>query len=270
MPVRLIPNQLVKLFDTETLNQRNKRLTLDYRTYCQIVRDGQTTMFQVQMLTEGESIITNGGFEVDISGWNVIIPQWQYATGRLQGKVDSSITASISQGLTMTSGGTYELTLTIQFTNATSSLTVQLTDTAQTNQSTVTYTAAEYGTSPFTVTQYWYVGSSTVGYIMMELAGNIRDLVYIDDVSLYELTEPTVTLETCGGVLVETVPVFARSNDYLSYAVNWLGKDEGCYRVCMTGIDDTEKNYLDNALALATEGGAPLELEQGGYLKWYG
>lgn len=270
MAVRLIPNQLVKLYDTETFNQRNKRLTWDYKTYCQIVREEQTTMFQVQLLPDSVDLITNGDFVNDISGWNVVNPAWQYASGRLQGTKDNPGNAQIEQSKAVTTNTVYKLTLTAQFTNLTSRLGVYMINGALDNTSIVNYYASDYGTQPFEITQFWNSGSDTLLYVGFTLSGNLRDLVYIDDVEMYSLTEPVVTLETCTGTFIKTIPVFARADDIINYAVEWFGLDEDCYRICMSGVDDTESNFLDGALALSTEGGENIELEQGSNLNWYG
>lgn len=270
MPVRLIQNQLVKLYKTEDFNTINKRRTQDYRQYCQLVREEQTTMFQLELLPDSESIITNGFFTDNISGWNVIIPAWQWASGRLQGEIMSSIAAGLSQGLTVTASRAYELNMTIQFTNLSAVLTVTMSDTANTSVSSVIYDAATYGLDPFTITQFWTSGTSTSGFILFTLSGNVRDLVYIDDVTLVRLSQPVATLEDCNGNLIETLSTFAQAGNVAVFAVEWFGKPEGCYRICLEDTENTEFNYLDRALALATEGGAPIELEQGGYLKWYG
>lgn len=271
MPVRLIPNQLVKLYKTQDFNALNKRRTQDYRQYCQLVREEQTTMFQVELLPDSESIITNGYFTDNISGWFPQIPQWQWASGRLQGEVQATSTPpSIIQPLTVTPARAYVLTMTIQFTNITSDLAVQLTDTAGTSVSTVIYTAAQYGTLPFTITQYWISGASTSAIIFFNLNGYIDDLVYIDDVTLLRASAPAVTLEDCSGNLIETLSTFAQSGNIAVFQVEWFGKPEGCYRICLEDTEDTEVNYLDGSLALGTEGGAPIELEQGGFLKWFG
>lgn len=265
MPVRLIPNQLVKLYDTETLNQRNKRLTLDYRQYCQIVREGQTTMFQLQLLPDSENLITNGDFQNDISSWNVANPTWRFASGQLQGEKTDFGSPNIEQSFTAVVGKTYVVRGTARFTNLTSSLTIV----PNSGLGTVVYAASEYGTTSFEF-EAFFVATIVNPVLVFLLSGNIRDLVYIDDVVVYSLSQPTVTLETCNGDFVATIPVFAQSSDYVSYAVDWTERPEGCYRICIDGIDDTQKNYLDRALALGTEGGAPLELEQGGFIKWFG
>lgn len=270
MAVRVIPNQLVKLYDAETFNQRNKRLMLDYRTYCQIVRSEQTTMFQLQLLPDSGNLVTNGDFLNDISGWNVINQTWRWASGSLQGEKTNAGQAYIQQYFTVTANKAHKLTLTAQFTNLSSTLTVAILNGANTNTTQVVYSAADYGTTPFEITLFWNSESDTTVYINLLLNGTLRDLVLIDDVEFYSLTEPVVTLETCAGELVKTIPVFARADDFINYAVDWFGLDEDCYRICISGVDDTEKNYLDDALALDTEGGEAIELEQGSNLNWYG
>lgn len=271
MAVQLIPNQLVKLYDTETFNQRNKRLTLDYRTYCQIVREEQTTMFQLKLLPDSVNLLTNGDFVNNISSWNVAITKWQWASGRLQGIKNTVSNAIIFQQVTVTPGKAYQLNLSAQFAvSDTAQLTVILRDATNTLITTQIFRAEDLGSQPFDIEMFLDAQASTSIFVTFLLAGNIDDLVYIDDVSLYELTEPVVTLETCEGATVKTIPVFARSGNIINYAVEWFGLDEGCYRVCIEGVDNTEFNYLDDALALETEGGQPIELEQGGYLQWYG
>lgn len=266
MPVRLIPNQLVKLFEVENFNQKNKRVTQDYREYCQVVRDEQTTMFQVQLLPDQDSIIVNGFFENDISGWQNVLGTWQWASGRLQGQKTGSPDAFIYQQISTTIGRVYKLTVTIQFVNISSVLTVTA------NQGTVPtwiFYATDYGLDPFTVDVYWTSDLATANITFL-LGGASRDLVYIDDVYVQRLSLSTATLEDCNGNLIETIPAYAQANDFITYKVDWFGKAEQCYRICLTGTEDTENNYLDFALALGQENGGALELEQGGYIKWYG
>lgn len=269
MAVRLIPNQLVKLYDTETFNQRNKRLTLDYRQYCQIVREEQTTMFQVQLLPNSTNLIGNGDFQNNINSWTVINDTWRWASGQLQGEKTDTGNAHIRRQFSTTSGKTYRVTGTVQFVNLTCELTVIVRNAGSTTLNAIRYDAVDYGTQPFQFEVFRYADTALASVEFL-LDGNMRDLVNIDDVEAYELTEPTVTLERCSGELVKTIPVFDRTDDYLTYAVDWYGLSEDCYRICIEGIDDTEHNYLDLALALGTEGGNPIELEQGGFLKWFG
>lgn len=272
MAVRLIPNQLVKLYDTETFNQRNKRLMWDYRTYCQIVRDEQTTMFQVQLLPDSVNLVTNGDFVSDISGWVLISPTWQWASGRLQAEKTGVVTPQIRQDINVTANRVYKLTLTAQFAQLHGELSVTInTFSGSTDAVIEVFRAIDYGTQPFEITMFWDSGTAVTSYVLFGLQGaSLRDLVYIDDVAMYRLSEPTVTLERCTGDLVRTIDVFARADDVINYAVEWYGLSEDCYRICLTGVDDTEKNYLDDALALDTEGGENIELEQGSNLNWYG
>lgn len=262
MAVQLIPNQLVKLYDSETFNDRNKRLTLDYRQYCQIVREEQTTMFQLRILpSTGDNLVTNGDFQNDISSWAHTVT-FEWVDGRARG--DYVNTSPIMyQDIPVTTGLTHRFVFTVEFTEVTNELLVII------NSQQQIFTAADYGIGTHTFTIYW-LSDTASAHIEFQLTQAVRDIIYIDNVQLYELTEPVVTLEKCTGELVQTIAVFDRSDDYLTYAVNWFGLEETCYRICIEGIDDTEKNLLDRALALSTEGGAPIELEQGGYLKWFG
>lgn len=266
MAVHLIPNQLVKLYDTETFNQRNKRLTLDYRTYCQIVREEQTTMFQVRLTPDSVNLLTNGDFTTDISGWNVTQETWQFASGRAQAIKTTYGNPNIYQEVATTIGRAYVLRGTAQFTDTANRLTI-IADQGGTVAQTID--ADDYGLDPFNFELFFTSDQANV-LINFILSGGVPGMMFIDDVTLYRLSEPAVTLETCEGTTVRTIEPFARALDVITYAVEWAELPETCYRICMTGTDDTEKNYLDDALALSTEGGEPIELEQGGYLKWFG
>lgn len=270
MPIRLIPNQLVKLYKTQDFNTVNKRRTQDYRQYCQLVREEQTTMFQVEVLPDSENLVTNGDFQNDISGWNIINIGWEWASGALQGENENAARAQIQQYFTVTAQRVHVFSMTVRFISTTAELTVTLANGTNTNTTSQLYSAADYGTQPFVITLFWNSQSDTTVYINFLLDGNIRDLVYIDDVSMYRSSAPVVTLETCTGDLVETLTTFAQSGNVAVFAVEWFGKPEGCYRICLEDTEDTEANYLDAALALGTEGGNPIELEHGGYLKWFG
>lgn len=266
MPVRLIPNQLVKLFEVENFNQKNKRVTQDYREYCQVVRDEQTTMFQVQLLPDSESLITNGDFLSDLSGWNVAATTWQWASGQAQAIKTSAANPNLFQTINTTSGRVYKITVTIDFVNTTSKLTVSV---SQGTLPAWVFFASDYGLDPFTVDLYFTADQATAQLIFI-MQGNTGDILMLDDISVERLSIATATLEDCDGNLIETIPAYAQANDYITYKVDWFGKAEQCYRICLTGTEDTENNYLDYALALGTEGGAALELEQGGFIKWYG
>lgn len=266
MPVRLIPNQLVKLFEVETFNQKNKRHTQDYRTYCQVVREEQTTMFQVELLPDSDNLITNGDFTDDLSGWTVDLPTWQWASGRAQGIISSAATPNLFQTINTTAGRVYKITATIDFENPTSILTIIA---SQGGIPTWIFEASEYGLDPFTVELYFTADQATAQLIFI-MQGSLRDIMFIDEIAVERLSTSTATLEDCNGNLIETISAYAQAGKYITYAVDWFGKAEGCYRICLTGTEDTENNYLDYALALGTEGGAALELEQGGFIKWYG
>lgn len=266
MPVRLIPNQLVKLFEVETFNQKNKRHTQDYRTYCQVVREEQTTMFQVELLPDSDNLITNGDFTDDITSWQQVTPTWQWASGRLQGMKSSAASPLIYQQVTTVVGRVYKITGTIDFENSESELVVIA------NQGTIqtwVYSAADYGLDQFTFEVY-FTADLTTAQIQFLFKGNERDIIYLDEIAVERMSVSTATLEDCNGNLIETISAYAQAGKYITYAVDWFGKAEGCYRICLSGTEDTEYNYLDYALALGTEGGAAIELEQGGFIKWYG
>lgn len=269
MAVVLIPNQLVKLYNTQTFNQRNKKLTQDYRTYCQIVKQEQTTMFQVKVTPEGDDLLTNGAFESNLSGWSETQQLWQWSAGQAQAIKQSGIDAVLQQTIFLSTNTTYALTVDIDLFSGSQNGYLILNAQNGENQS-IKIERSEYGTTPGQFTLYFNTGAYTYHLIRLIAGGNTSDLVYVNSVSLHKLTEPTVTLEDCSGNTIKTIPVLARGEDRITYSIEWFGLDDDCYRVCLTGVDDTEYNYLDDALALGTEGDEPIALEDGGFLKWFG
>lgn len=270
MAVVLIPNQLVKLYKTTDFNTRNKKLTQDFRQYCQIVKDEQTTMFQVKVTEEGDQMLQNPDFESSLNNWSEITEQWQYSNGQAQAIKQPGIDAVLQQTIFLTANTTYALTVDIGLFSG--SVDAYLILNAQNGeQQSIQITRDEFGTTPGKHTLYWNTGPYTYHLIRLIAGGSTGDLVYVNSVTLYKLTTPTVTLETCTGTTVKTIPVYARGQDRITYAIEWFGMEETCYRVCLEGVDDTEYNYLENALALSTEGDLPIELEDGsGFLKWFG
>ncbi len=81
MAVNVIGNQLVKLFTTDDFNTRNDKCTWDTRTYCQVVREEQTTMFQLQITAQDDvDLLQNGDFNSPI-GWDDDNPAWEIIVG---------------------------------------------------------------------------------------------------------------------------------------------------------------------------------------------
>lgn len=265
MAVQLIPNQLVKLYKTETFNERNKKFHQDYRTYCQIVKQEQTTYFQLKTLPEGNQLLTNGEFTNNLSGW-LTIGTWQWSAGQAQGIMGTS-SILLFQSKILSTDTNYALTVNVAKFAGSAGVSLNLK--AESGEvHAIEISRALYGTNPGEFTLYFNTGAYTYHIIGLTLTGDAGDLVYLEDVSLYKLTTPTVTLETCTGTNIKTIPVLDTGNGRLTYGVEWFGLDDDCYRLCITDTEDLNKNYLAEALALSTEGEDPIELEDGGFLNW--
>lgn len=276
MAVNIIPNQVVKLFDTENFNQRNKRLTQDYRQYCQLVREEQTSMFQIQVTPEtGDELLTNADFDSALTGWNydydIVNGFWQVSgTSQVQGKIGFAGFTDLLQNVTLTANKMYRLRADVLNVVSSTNLSIRMIAVAGESYDKTWY-INDIGKQQNILTMYFFTNGYTDFDIKFVITGGLDNLVYLSAISLVELSEPVVTIEDCdGGVTQRTLTPFSRAEDRINYAIEWFGLTERCYRVCVTNVDDLDFNYLDRSLALSTEGGQPIELEQGGLLRWYG
>lgn len=279
MAVNVISNQLVKLYASEDFNTRNDKCTWDTRTYCQVVRPEQTTMFQVQVTPQtGDDILTNGDFN-DATGWSSVNPIWVFYNGQYRGLIGPDIpTASSSQSVAVDASSYYCLEFNIDSIhgdNVCAGVGLSGTPNAG-NQNGII--VSEPGTYKlYFKSTIGMITSTSVNVVLSVVpcdAGEFLkegDFVVWDYIHFTKLTTPVVTIEDLSGVTKRTLTPFAQEQDRINYAIDWFGlTTETSYRVCVTGVDDLDFNFLDYALALGTEGGAAIELEEGGFLKWYG
>lgn len=268
MAVNLIGNQLVKLYSVEDFNERNKRLTWDTRTYCQVVREEQITMFQVQVTPQtDDELISNWDFDdspISLPDWNIISGSWINNNGIAIGENTGSSFAQITQSVVLDANSYYIIEFDLEYLSSGATFQVSVAPVPDYNNFAgiaVTDTG-EYKLS-------FVSDQSTNATIIIKVSG-IRPRGGIDFISMKKLSTPTVTVEDCEGVTKRTLVPFAREQDYINYSVEWFGLPFGCYRICMTDVDDLNYNYLEFALALGTEGGSPIMMEEGGLLKWMG
>lgn len=269
MALELIENQLVKLYDTENFNQRNKRLTWDQRQYCQIVREEQKTMFQVRVTeATGEQLVSNHDFTDNptaLPDWYTLGDgTWVNDNGRAY-VYDSYSFATITQSILVDPNSYYVIEVKIDEMGYESPKAVMSASPTPDYDNLAMIATTEPG-----VYKFYFSSLSSTSVLLSIGTQGLRKYLKIDYVTMYKLTTPTVTLETCTGTLMRTIPPYSRELDLINYEVEWLDLPEDCYRVCMTGVDDLDYNYLSYALALGMENGAPLMMEDGGFIKWYG
>lgn len=270
MAVNLIGNQLVKLYSVEDFNERNKRLTWDTRTYCQVVREEQITMFQVQVTPQtDDELISNWDFDdspIALPDWNIIAGDWISDNGMAVGMSAGTGVAIISQNVVLEADAYYIIEFDVSdFDRFGTHVTVSIIPTPD-YDNFAAITVNTEGTHVF----YFYSEQSITADIFIAIDGTIRPRASIDFISMKKLSTPTVTVEDCEGVTKRTLVPFAREQDYINYSVEWFGLPFGCYRICITEIDDLNYNYLNIALAIGDENGAPILDEEGGIIKWMG
>lgn len=272
MAVNIIPNQLIQLvpLNGEDQNELNHRLMWDYRNYCQVVRTEQTTMFQVQLTPEtGENIIPNGDFDdstVYLANWNLLSGTGQAWNGLAVIRSFGVPFADIQQTVNVEQNSYYYIEFEVQDITPNSQVVVSVLPTPDYGNF-----AALAANEPGTYRFYFKSLSSTTASIDITLTGALRPQVNMEFVNMIKMSYPAVTVKTCETeTLVRTVLPIDVQEDRANYAIDWYGLDYGCYRICLSGIDDLTYNYLAYALALGAENGAPLMMEDGGFINWFG
>lgn len=272
MAINVIPNQLIDLipYNGEDNNELNHRLMWDYRNYCQVVRTEQTTMFQVQLTPEtGDNIIPNGDFDdntVYLANWNITGGTAQPYNGLAVIRSFGVPFGGINQNVNVSQNSYYYIEFEVQDITPNSQVVVTVNPTPDYGN-----TSALAVTEPGTYKFYFQSLQSTMASIDITLTGALRPQVNMEFVNMIKMSYPAVTVEGCdNGVTYRTVLPVDVQEDRANYAIEWNGLDYGCYRICLTGIDDLTYNYLEYALALGAENGAPLMMEDGGFVNWFG
>lgn len=284
MAVNVIGNQLVKLFSTDDFNTRNDKCTWDTRTYCQVVREEQTTMFQIQVTPQDDVDILGAGdfdtvnpltvWEIESNAFTVVGGGKAVGLVAADSRDSTAILNQTIDPLALKSGQTavdeqsyYCIEFNIDsITGPPSQVGVGISGepNAANNNGIIVNTTGTHRL-------YWKSLTSNKVTVSLSITSfTTGATVVFDYIHFVKLTTPIVTIEDLSGVTKRTLTPFAQEQDRINYAIDWLGLPFTSYRVCITGVDDLTFNYLDFALALGTEGGAAIELEEGGFLKWYG
>lgn len=286
MAAILLPNQTVSLIENdEDFNERNARLMWDRRQFCQLVKTGQQTSFQLRLTPHtGDNLVANGDFtDNTMFSWTVTpLPgfSWTAQNGEsyyvpLFGSgVNHQV--DISQNVPIQANRTYRLTFRLDFNdpfNAGGILTlIALLNSATVIGGEVTFQSSTH--APGYYTTYWRTDAAIVSNALSftGLSTTVLRNIILDEIILTELTEPIVTLEKCDGTYVQDINLVQRDSDMITYYHHWnttenLTEDE-CYRICILGTAGTDFNYLD--LYIEDNAGNPIaDGKPGGFIKFY-
>lgn len=268
--IQVIPNQAISIWTEEDFNDKNFRCTQDNRTFCQAVTQTDETQFQViQTPLTGVEIMTNGDFSDGLNYWAYLPGVWvSYAN---LGAQMLGLSGGLYQTRTLNTGKTYKISLTV-LSNQDASICIGI----QPLNGTATVTGDACSTEEvlfgdtLTMTRYFRISQNDFVSIYLLGTRDSSSELIITDVSLVELSEPEVEIQDCNGTHIADVTDIEYFADMATVSIDWTDLDNGCYRICVGGMEDTATNLLADSLCLGTESGRAMVQENGYCIKWFG
>lgn len=281
MAVQVIPNQPFKLIENgETINERNARQMWDRRQFCQLVKTSQTQQFQLRVTEDsGNNVVANGDFTSGMNSWtlnhaNIVVPLFLPSTGYAAYWSPAANPGSpgiITQPLVLASR-TYKLTFTVIFVHDSPS-SVQQIETFITNATQIGGDAPIYSTTQDETVSFtlYFTVDATPNVLNFYFTGNDLDSIQhgLQNVELFELTEPVLSLQDCNGNYIKDVNIVERFEDLVTFTHSWDGLTDGqCYRFCLLGGDDLAANHVEGSFCLTDERGRVLLDEFGNCIQF--
>lgn len=268
MSVILIPNQNVIFFDGQDFNARNKQCTWDARTYCQPVQYETATQFQVKTTgVTGFNLVTNGSFNIDLSGWVVgANGGWTFNSQTALLDSNSNTDKTLTQSLiTTTIGEIYKICFTVSgFLGTTRDAIASAVAEDSTGTLIEDLFITQNGTFCFNFRAT--TATSQIVFTTMSLLTLRIDNVTMTLQSAVEVLD--VTIEDCDGNFEKNVDDIVTIGDTTTITVDWTDLLAGCHRICINGIGDTSFNFLTSGTGLLQESGGLLLDEDGKEIRW--
>lgn len=249
----------VSILDGQAVN------ILGAKSYCipdtewsQPVMEGDCTSWQMSLSEANEiELFSNAALDtVSIcpTDWTCTGAAFGTATSQVQ----FSPTGQIEQAITVEDGKYYRVCIEISEITGNQALCI-LTDTAIIETVNCTNEVGYF-------CAYFY-GVGTSDTIYFAATGN-EGYIIIDNVSLKEISTPTITLETCEGVTVAASFELDVYKERAQAKLCWEGLDNGCYKICVSPIEITSFNIFDGANNILTNGGRRIVANTGAALTW--
>lgn len=276
MSVILIPNQNVVFFDGQDFNARNKQCTWDARSYCQPVQYDTATQFQVRTTgITGFNLVTNGNFNTDLSGWTVgANGGWTWSSQQARFVSNSNTSKTLSQSWITVANTMYRVCFQINgFIDGQRNPGIAIASVQDSGGNTIPLsggTGQIDANSPVNTEICFFFlavdATTTLFFTSTDIIQYNLDNVTISEYSTVELLD--VTVEDCDGNFEKDVDDVVVIGDTTTITVDWTDLLAGCHRICITGIGDTEFNFLLNGAARITEDGGTRILTDGGIRRW--
>lgn len=264
--VILLPNQAIAFQKNgESFNDYNYRITTQKTDYCQAVRNGELTYFQVQVTPEtGTNLITNGDFLTNLNFWTQT-PAASYLWDGTLGAVALGVVSSLSQNIILTANRTHRIDFEVTgiIDGAKVFVTPLVTHSQIGGTALVDFAM---GTGTYSLYFIPSVGGLQQIAISNIISGKVSS---VRNISVYELSEPVWTLRDCETQTPQaSVGVVQRFEDKITYSASWTSIPDGCYNICLENSGDFEYNYAERDLCLNTESGESILQEDGDCITW--
>lgn len=274
--IQLIKNQSVSLIKNgENFNTYNERITQDNREFCQILHTGQTVQFQMYATEDsGTNLVGNGKFTTNLNTWTLGgHNQWSWNAGKAYSfaifGTAPNFTCDIYQSVALQPNKTYKLKYSVEWV-ATGGEIVTLfnvLDSATVIGGESVIQSSTHADGDYEV--IWRTGTVTTSNLTFTAIHTSTGVqARIDNIELYELTEPIVTVKDCEDNHLDDINTFTRWGQYITATYQVTGFDEGqCLKFCFEDSEDGAFNFLACNFALLDHSGRALQDENGGCLK---
>lgn len=260
--IEIIKNQPVSFHVGDyDFNTKNKRCTQDNIEFCQSVKPGDKTMFQMLSSPKtGQNIVTNGNFSNGLSGWTTIPPGgWgTIYTGAAFANVNLAV---IFQYVPIEANKIYRIKWDVTLIGISSYFSLT---TPPEVWGDTTSPVGETGT--FTTWISTGNTTNTSGFLIFQLIGSAGA---IDNIEMLEMSQPVIYIADANGNNVLNVTDIEYFFDHVQATFVWP-ELSGKHTICVQGMDDLDYNYLSDSLCLGLENGGALLQENGYCIKWFG
>lgn len=264
MAIKVLPNETVKFSPTgEDFNTFNRSCMQDNELWCQLAEPQVITQFEGEITPlTNTNLLVNPDFDTVLTPWTLesgFGHVWTNDNAYLATFPGNTI-GVIRQTLAFTDGKVYRFSIQITETNNNAHLRLDVVGGGQ-------YLSGNF--FQFVQPGYYeiyFLADSTTGVDIVTVSPNsATGLLGFSYTNLIQLSTPTVAVYDCDGVFAATIDQIQYSGTKFAVSIPWgeLGLTAGCYRICLSDVDDLGQDLLLPSIFIIASNGNPIIASQG-------